>query len=303
MRASPYDDVELFKASLCGLGATGLMLEVEVEVEDAFRLRETKEARGVDEVLESLDEIKTSAEHVRLWWYPDGKGIVVGRANRTYKAAQPTTSLVNHILGYHITQFFLLVARIFPPLTSWVGLWAWWLSKEDSEVVDDGYKVLNFDCLYSQYAVEWAIPSVNAKACLSDMRSWLAAEAAAHDGLRIHFPVEIRWTCEDDIWLSPSYGRETTWIGFVTYRPYGLHMPYRQIHEKFAALLASHGGRPHWAKQHALKPRDLEALYPKFADFRRVIRRVDPDGLMRSEYVRRHLEGENIAERMFKGRL
>ena len=79
-------------------------------------------------------------------------------------------------------------------------------------------------------------------------------------------------------------------------------MPYRQIHEKFAALLASHGGRPHWAKQHALKPRDLEALYPKFADFRRVIRRVDPDGLLRSEYVRRHLEGENIAERMFKGR-
>ena len=85
VRASPYDDVELFKASLCGLGATGLMLEVEVEVEDAFRLRETKEARGVDEVLESLDEIKTSAEHVGLWWYPDGKGIVVGRANRTYK--------------------------------------------------------------------------------------------------------------------------------------------------------------------------------------------------------------------------
>ncbi len=139
-----------------------------------------------------------------------------------------------HILGYHVTQFLLLVARIFPSFTPWVGEWAWWLSKEDSEVVDDGYRVLNFDCLvclkdlpasaraeipqFPQYALEWALPSINAKACLSEMRSWLAEEAAAHDGLRIHFPIEIRWTCEDDIWLSPSYGRETTWIGVVTYR-------------------------------------------------------------------------------------
>lgn len=54
---------------------------------------------------------------------------------------------MGHILGFHVTQFFLYVARIFPSLTSLVGRWAWWLSKEDSVMVDDGYKVLNFDCL------------------------------------------------------------------------------------------------------------------------------------------------------------
>ena len=142
---------------------------------------------------------------------------------------------MSHLLGYHVTQFFLLVARAFPSLTPWVGRWAWWLSKEDSQVVDDGYKVLNFDCLvygaivflfrvkltmpkFPQYALEWALPSINAKACLEEMRCWLETEARARDGLRIHFPIEIRWSCEDDIWLSPSYGRETTWIGVVTYR-------------------------------------------------------------------------------------
>lgn len=62
-----------------------MILEVEIEVEDAFRLRETKEGKPVEEVLENLDEIKKSAEHVRVWWYPDGKGAVVGRASRTYE--------------------------------------------------------------------------------------------------------------------------------------------------------------------------------------------------------------------------
>ena len=85
IHASPTENVDLFKASLCGLGATGVLLEVEVEVEDAFRLKETKEPHTVDEVLRNLDEIKSSAEHVRVWWYPGGEGIVVGRANRTYQ--------------------------------------------------------------------------------------------------------------------------------------------------------------------------------------------------------------------------
>lgn len=87
VRVSPSEDVELYKATLCGLGATGLILEVEMEVEEAFRLRETKTPYGVDQALDSLDEIKSSAEHVRVWWYPDGKGMIVGRANRVYEVS------------------------------------------------------------------------------------------------------------------------------------------------------------------------------------------------------------------------
>lgn len=51
-----------------------------------------------------------------------------------------------------------------------------------------------------------------------------------------------------------------------------------------------------------MRPKDVEALYPKFEEFRRVIERVDPEGVLRSEYVKRHIEGEDIAERMFKRR-
>ncbi|OCF44373.1 D-arabinono-1,4-lactone oxidase [Kwoniella heveanensis CBS 569] len=302
VRASPNDDVELFKASLCGLGATGLMLEVEIEVEEAFRLRETKEPRSLEYMLENLDEIKGSAEHVRVWWYPDGKGTIIGRANRTYEPAQPTVSLLAHILGFHVTQFFLFVSRIFPSLTPAVGRWAWWLANEESVTVDEGYKILNFDCLFPQYALEWAIDASLAKQCLQDLRVWLDQEAAAHDGLRAHFPLEIRWSSADDIYLSPSYGRETCWIGVVTYRPYGLAVPYRKFHEKFASIIASYGGRPHWAKQHTLRPKDLEALYPKFNDFKDVLHRVDPNAIMRSENVRRHIDGENVPDRVFKTR-
>lgn len=96
VRISPTSDPELFKASLCGLGATGLIVEVEIEVEEAFRLRETKTPYTVDEGLAQLDEIKGSAEHVRVWWYPDGKGIIVGRANRVYEVSPRFSTVAHH---------------------------------------------------------------------------------------------------------------------------------------------------------------------------------------------------------------
>jgi L-gulonolactone oxidase len=39
--------------------------------------------------------------------------------------------------------------------------------------------------------------------------------------LKVHFSVEVRFTKADDIWLSPSYGRDSAWIGIIMYRPYG----------------------------------------------------------------------------------
>jgi hypothetical protein len=71
---------------------------------------------------------------------------------------------------------------------------------------------------FPQYTMEWAIPAGSAQACLRELRDWIDAEAADPQGLRVHWPIEIRWTSGDDIWLSPSEGEETCWIGVVTYR-------------------------------------------------------------------------------------
>jgi hypothetical protein len=95
---------------------TGLIVSIKLRVEPAFRLREDKEAIGFDELVGPdagstgyrddvddggdkelerssqggteitggrLDEIAKSAEHVRLWWYPQARGVVIARANRT----------------------------------------------------------------------------------------------------------------------------------------------------------------------------------------------------------------------------
>lgn len=51
-----------------------------------------------------------------------------------------------------------------------------------------------------------------------ELRAWLDEELADPHGLRPHFPIEVRFSDVDDIWLSPSTGQKTCWIGIVQYK-------------------------------------------------------------------------------------
>jgi len=83
VRCSKTENPDLFMASLCGLGSTGLLIFVTLEVEPAFRLKEVSETVGLDETIENLDELAGSGEHVRMWWFPQTDRVRVSVADRT----------------------------------------------------------------------------------------------------------------------------------------------------------------------------------------------------------------------------
>jgi L-gulonolactone oxidase len=78
---------DLFYASLCGLGCTGLILSIKFEVEPAFRLKELQETIDFSVAINSLDEIVSSAEHVRIWWFPAAGSVRVSYADRTQQVS------------------------------------------------------------------------------------------------------------------------------------------------------------------------------------------------------------------------
>lgn len=70
-------------ASLCGLGSTGLLISVALQVEPAFHLKEISETIRLDETIEKLDELAASGEHVRLWWFPQTDKVRINVMDRT----------------------------------------------------------------------------------------------------------------------------------------------------------------------------------------------------------------------------
>ncbi|KAJ4481020.1 gulonolactone oxidase Lgo1 [Lentinula aciculospora] len=293
---------DLFLATVCGLGSTGLILNIELEVEPSFHLKEVLESRSFEDTLSNLKRLVRSAEHTRMFWFPATDMVCVSMSNRTHEIKQPNGSwFFDSFLGFHLVQLLLFLGIYIRVFNNWAISLASWLVSSSSSRVDDSHRVFNVDCRYLQHTTEWAIPYANADPCLRELRKYFH-EILVDPRERPHFPIEIRFSAPDDIWLSPSYNQQTCWIGIVQYKPYGFNVPYKRLFEGYESILSSHQGRPHWAKAHKVGPEVFRMLYPHFEDFMQVLQKVDPKGLFRNEYMQRHFFGKHIDGRMFKQR-
>jgi L-gulonolactone oxidase len=103
------------------------------------------------------------------------------------------------------------------------------------------------------------------------------------DGLpfKVIFPVEVRFTAPDDMWLSHGYGRDNAYIAIHQFTG----APYEPYFREFEQLCVPLGGRPHWGKMHYRDAESLAAAYPRFANFLAVRDKLDPQRLFANPYT------------------
>ncbi|KAJ2760886.1 D-arabinono-1,4-lactone oxidase [Coemansia sp. BCRC 34490] len=298
----PTANADLFDAARCSLGALGIVTQVTLQCEPAFTLHAVQEPAAMDHVLDHFPSIATSAEHVRVWWFPHTEHTVVWRANRAAAAAAaaettatasmspPASYLRDTLYGVHYYQLQLLKARITPnDIPRLAEEHFQRRFNRRIEWTDASYRVFNFDCLFPQYVNEWAVPLDQAAGALRELRAWLTTQSLDPHGVRAHFPVEIRFVRASDVWLSPAYSQLVCYIGVIMYRPFHQPVPYKKYWRAFEDIMRTHSGRPHWAKAHRMFYFDLRKAYPRFDDFVRLRAACDPDGVFVNDYIRRHI--------------
>ncbi|KAF0424574.1 L-gulonolactone/D-arabinono-1,4-lactone oxidase [Gigaspora margarita] len=292
MHCSETMNSDVFKATLCNLGALGIITQVTIQCETAYLLEANQIPVKLNYILDNLDAIVHSAEHVRFWWFPHTDDCIAWKANRTNKKPLPQKLSYIHdtLFGFHLLQFVLYLSRFRSSTIPKINqlIFSFKFSKP-IHFIDDSYKVFCFDCLFSQYVNEWAIPIEKAKYAIKDLKRWIETNE-----ISVHCPVEIRFVDQDDIWLSPAYGRKVCYIGIIMYRPYYQPVPYRKYWAGYESIMRSYDGRPHWAKTHTMFRSELEKVYPKFQSFIELQKQLDPTGLFLNPYLRRHLFGENV---------
>jgi xylitol oxidase len=120
---------------------------------------------------------------------------------------------------------------------------------------------------------------------------WLLDRAHAVDALRELRAVgerirpvlqisEVRTVAADDLWLSPSYGRDSVAFHFTWVKDPEAVLPVIKVVED---VLAPFDPRPHWGKLFTRRPAVPDR-------FRELVRRYDPDGKFANAFTRSLLD-------------
>jgi len=150
-------------------------------------------------------------------------------------------------------------------------------STKPEEAVDEGWKLLSTERPVRFNEMEFHLPPQNQLAALKEVVA--ALETHRKD---VFFPIEARRIAGDDAWLSPFNGGPRGSVAVHCY----YKDDHRFLFELIQPIFLAHGGRPHWGKLHSLKAPQLSKLYPDWAAFQDVRRRLDPQGRMLNPYLR-----------------
>lgn len=276
---------ELFAAARVGLGALGVVTEVELAAVPAFRLRAQERAQPLAEVLEDVDGFATSADHVELYWFPHTDRALTKRNTRLSadRGGQPLSRwrgwLEDEVLANRLFEATNVLASALPRTTPGLNRVAARLLGA-REFTDTSSRVFCSRRGVRFVESEYAVPRASLVPVLTELRAWLE-----RTGAPVSFPVEVRFLAGDDVWLSTAYGRDTAYVA--------VHQYWRQdptaYFDAFESIVAEHDGRPHWGKIHRLGLDELRAVHPRLEQFCAVRDRVDPDRVLANPYLTRVL--------------
>lgn len=259
------EDGDEFLGSVVGLGALGIVTGLELSVRPSFQMRQrVLENLPWERALADFPALVSSAYSVSL--FTDYAGDAISQVWLKALHSQP-------VLTEHFGATPAVEAR--HPLPGMSGENCTVQLDEPGPWLDrlphfrHEFTPSNGEELQSEYI----LPLEQGPAAIQAIRS-LAAKLAP-----LLFVSEIRTGAADEFWLSPFYRQQSVALHF-TWKP--LQSEVEAVLPELEELLRPFGARPHWGKLFTPAGHDWEALYPKFADFRALAARHDPEGKFRN---------------------
>lgn len=282
----------MLPAARVSLGALGIFTRVRLRVEPAFRLVERCEPLPFAAARDRVQDFAREHEYPKLWWLPHTDTCLKYHIDRLPPGAPDPAGakvweglprwldqhLVNDLVFAGVLRAGALLPAAIPLLNRVVGLTLF----APRLRVGRSDRVFTISNPPAHLETEWALPLPHAAEALDALRALCAEE-----GMHTNFIQELRFVAADSAWLSPAHGRESFYLSGYTAEAWPNQDPprVRRLLEGVEALARHLGGRPHWGKLHGWRPGDLDALYPRAADFRALVAAHDPDGVFRTEYL------------------
>lgn len=269
-------NAELFAASRVGLGAFGLLTQIELNNAPLARILKRTWIAELEETLERWPALQSEHRNIEFYAVPFTGYAVIIACDPTDRPVLPR--------GPDEDADDLMALK---GLRDWLGFAPWlrraaartaFADATPTEAVDEGWKLLSNERPVRFNEMEYHLPL---EAQIPALREVI--EIIERHRSDVFFPIEARTIHRDEAWLSPFYGRDSGSIA--------VHAYYKDDYDFLFGLIEPifrrYDGRPHWGKLHSLGARDLAALYPRWSEAAQLRAELDPEGRLLNAHLRR----------------
>lgn len=265
--ADVESDRDLVDAARVSLGTLGILLEAEMNVRPAFRLRRETVARRLDDLLAEAMSLWQAHRHFEFFALPF--------CDHALSIIHTETDEPDRQENVGNDSNALAQIRLLRTATKHVP----WLRRRVMNMVARGIKPEikvghSWEVLASVretrfHEMEYHLPVDQGLEALAEVLALIERERR-----EVFFPIECRMTAADSGWLSPFQGAPRISVAIHAHQP----DDYSWFIQRAEPIFRHRGGRPHWGKMHSLKAADFDDLYPDFERFRQVREEMDPQG-------------------------
>lgn len=279
LECSPTLRPEVFSAARIGLGALGVISTMTFRCVPAFSLHLVERPGSLRAAVEEITSPDHPAGHRGFFWSTRSERVRIRTMSRTAEPPRPrgrwTAWRDDHLSGAVGQRALSWLARRNTQLVPVAEKFL--VGRPDRDYVEASHRVLTFPQPVPFVAMEYALPLETLGAALEELRLVCAGTDEV-----LTLPIEVRVGAGEDIPLSPAYGRPTGYVNLATDR----RSAHREILRRAENVLVSFGGRPHWGKLHSRTAAELAGDYPRWEEFQRIRRVLDPPGVLLNEYLR-----------------
>ena len=272
---SATKNADFFHAARVSVGSLGIITKARVEARPVYKLKRKVWVEPVEDMLDKLTTYETENRNFEFYYVPFS-GLAMGISNN--ETDEPETPAPLNEDDDALRQLKML--------QDWLG-WSptmrrWAIQKAFADYpvetrVDFSHRTLSNERGVRFNEMEYHLPREKAADALREIIRIIET-----NNIRVFFPIEFRTVAQDDIWLSPFYGRKSASIAVHQFYEWDYHYYFSQVEPVFK----KHEGRPHWGKLNTLKAADFAAIYPKWNEFLAIRKEMDPTGKFLTPYMK-----------------
>lgn len=269
---------ELLKAAGVSFGSLGIISEMSMNLLPAYKLKVETFAEDMKTALSKYKERLQENRHLEMFYFPMGDWSMVKMMNMTDEEVSPrgfSHKFNDIVLENWLYELLNILATKTKSYKSLDQLMRKFVSHNTK--VAWSHQAFPTDRNIRFMEMEYNLPTEKFEEVLEEIKHTIKTH-----NFQTLFPIEIRFVKGDELWLSPAYQRDSVYFAIHTY----ITENYRPYFNEVEKIFRKHQGRPHWGKWHTSTASYFEQVYPKWQDFLKLRKELDPEGVLLNEHLK-----------------